>query len=171
MSELTIKMSKANLPNAAVVVNGSEVKFKKGSDGLYESKFPLNENDNTCTLEVFTFSEYGGKLWWLYSLLFFVVSCFGIFDVPYGKTIALRYKTKLTLCENTQVMLRFNPMLEGKKAVELDTNVVSEEETNGYFLDETLRKRRKIMKIIKALTWVAIIVGGIVGTVCWLILR
>ena len=171
MNELTIKMSKKNMPNAAVVVNGSEVKFKKGKDGLYESKLPIEQSDDTCTLEIFTFSEYGGKLWWLFSLLFFVISCFGIFDASYGKCITLRYKTTLKLSENTQVMLRFNTMLEGKKAVELDTNVSSEEEVNGYFLDETLKKHRKIMKLVKALTWVAIVVGGIIGAVCWFVLH
>ena len=169
MNELTIKMNIAHMPGATVVANGTEVKFKKKDGGLYEGTVPVEES--ACTLEIFSYSEYGGKLWWLYSLLFFIVSCFGIFDVPYGDGTRIRYKTTLTLSANSEVNIRFNPSIVGKKAVELTTSANSEEESNEYYEDEQIKKRRKIMKIVKALTWVAIIVGGIVGGICWAILR
>ena len=101
MNEINFKMRIGAISNPPFTFDGEAVKFEKsGSD--YVGNFKTDKD--TVELEIFRYHEMSGKLWWLFSLLFFIVSVFGIFDMRLDRHgICIKYKSILHLKEKSKV--------------------------------------------------------------------
>lgn len=153
MNEVLIRVSGALYNNADVLVNGKREKFNSNGRGSYELKV---ETDNNTEIQIVRNHELLSPLWLLWGLLFFVISCFGIFDVPYSKKSALKCKVNVTPSAGGVVQFTPNNKKDGTAVLVESSNCVADVLENT--MDDTLiKKRRKTLRIIKLLLWLALI--------------
>ena len=79
MNNINIKIAGANdkfRPN--VFIDGKEVKYTKNNNGALELNYATEKD--SIEISICKYLEISGKLWFLMSLFFFVISLFGIFD-------------------------------------------------------------------------------------------
>lgn len=153
MSELLIRVSNALYNSADVLVNGKKENFANNSRGSYELSVPADSN---VEIQIVRKHELTSPLWLLWGLLFFVISCFGIFDVRYPKTAPLSCRFNVACQGNGTVQFTPNIKKDGTGVVVANDNCVVDTLENSS--DEMLiKKRRKTLTIIKLLLWLALI--------------
>lgn len=155
MSAVLIRVSSALYNGSEVLVNGQREDFKKNGRGSYELQVPSDVNTE---IQIKRKHELLSPLWLVWGLFFFVISCFGIFDVRYSKTPALTCKVNILPGSGGTVYFAPRTIKDGK-GVLIDSGdcVVDElENTSDYAI---IKKRLKALRIIKALLWVALIVA------------
>lgn len=153
MSEVLIRIS-GNLYNSAdVQVNGQREKFNKNGRGSYELNVTAEGNTE---IVISRNHELLSPMWLLWGLLFFVISCFGIFDVPYSNTAALMCRVNVTPGAGGVVQFTPNMKKDGKGVLIESDNCVVEELENSLD-NQIIKKRRKTLRIIKLLLWLALI--------------
>lgn len=146
-----------------VFADGNALKFKKKKNG-YECEYVTPNKD--VNIDVRTVSEVNSKWWWLTSLLFFFFSCFGIFDAHYDKKCTrVKYSATVTLSENeiNVLTVKYNPVSAGFKCVECKGNCTVQETENIYYIDDNAKKRLKKLRLIKALSWVGLVLAAIIA--------
>lgn len=149
------------IKNPSLFIDGERVYTKKSKNGEYTCRFETEKD--SVELSVYKFLEINGKFWFLYSILFFFISLLGIFDAHYdNKCYCLKYKTVLTLNEETNVKLVFNQFKESGAAINCTADCPAEETENEYYTDKQAKKRLKIMRIVKLLCWLAAIAIAVV---------
>lgn len=161
MNQLLIKISKTLYDKSEVLVNGQKEKFADNKRGSYELSVPA---ENNVEIQITRRHELATPLWWLWGLLFFVISCFGIFDVPYAKQGELFFKANVTSSGSGAVQL--NPVVKrnGKGVIVVCDNCFVYEEDNRTD-DKTVKKRRKVLTVIKLLLWLALIAAVVVAVI------
>ena len=92
MNEMLIRVSSALYNKSEVTVNGKKEKFVSNGRGSYELKISANEN---VEIQIKRRHELNSPAWLFWGLLFFIISCFGIFDVPYGKRGAMSFRANV----------------------------------------------------------------------------
>lgn len=146
------------IPN--VTVDGQVVKCKKNEFGSYDASIQTDKEE----IEI-AFSrqlELQGKLWWLYAMISFIVSIFGIFEPFYDrKCLTMDCLFKVKLDEVNEIKIKLNPLSSNGKAVELETLNEFEEIKNEYKIDKTVKKRWIAILVIKIIFWIglAILIG------------
>lgn len=171
MNEVNFKLIRDRRLPATLFVDGSAVKMKKQKDGSYACAYVTQ--GNCVDVRLCTVSETSSKFWWLTSLLFFVFSCFGIFDAHYDKKCrAVSYGCTLSLSPEGKnaVTLKCVPVAEGFKCVECLADCGVTETENVFFTDAAAKRRLKKLKIIKILSWVGIIVAAVLAGVLSIVL-
>lgn len=161
MKTLNLKLTGVNskvIPN--IEVDGKNVKCKKNEFGAFEADIQTEKDE----VEV-VFSrvlELKSRFWWLFALISFIVSIFGLFEPPYDrKCISIDCKFKIKLNETNNVKVIFNRLSKQGKAVEIETENEFEEIKNEYKTDKTAKTRWIILLVIKLLVWLGLaILGG-----------
>lgn len=163
MKELLIRISSALYNYSEVTVNGQKQKFVNNRRGSYELNVSADEE---VEIQITRRSELVSPLWLFWGLFFFIVSCFGIFDVPYSKRGALSCKVKAAVTGAGSGEIQFNPgVKKDGKAVVIISKECSVEELDNTSNDTLVKKRLKTLRIIKLLLWLALIVTVIVVVV------
>lgn len=163
MKELLIRVSSALYNFSEVTVNGQKQKFVSNKRGSYELNVPADEE---VEIQITRRSELVSPMWLFWSLFFFVVSCFGIFDVPYSKRGALSCKVKAAVAGSGsgEIQINSNVKKDGK-AVVITSKDCEVEELDNSSNDALVKKRLKTLRIIKLLLWLALIATVIVVVV------
>ena len=145
------------IPN--IYVDGQVIKCKKNDFGSYE--VALQTEKDEIQISFSRELELKGRLWWLYALISFIVSVFGIFEPPYDRkciTMNCAFSVKLGDADANLIMVRFNTMTKKGRAVEIDTQNEYEEISNAYEVDKTAKRRWAVHIVFKLIAWVAIAV-------------
>lgn len=141
------------IPN--VTIDGQIVKFKKNEFGSYEASIQTEKDE----IEI-AFSrqlELQGKLWWLYAMISFIVSIFGILEPLYDrKCITMDCLFKIKLDEVNDIKVKFNSLSSTGKAVELETLNEFEEIKNEYHIDKKVKKRWIAILVVKIICWIGL---------------
>lgn len=161
MNEMLIRVSSALYNRAEVTVNGQKENFVSNGRGSHEVKFSTDEN---VEIQIESRHELASPGWLFWGLVFFVISCFGIFDVPYGKKGAMSFKIKVRPMGHCAVLLNPNVKKDGRAVNIVNENCFVEEIENSLG-DALVKKRRKALTIIKLLLWVALIATVIVTVI------
>ena len=158
MKKLNVKLAGTSKKfQPYVVVEGQMIKLKKNEFGTFEGAFETEKD--AVTVEVFRNLELLGKLWWLYSLISFIVSVLGIFEPWYDrKCIALECKCVVTLSEVSEMKINFNPLAKSGKAVVVETNSDVIEIKNAYYVDKKAKLRWRLLLAFKIVVWVVAII-------------
>lgn len=161
MKSLNLKLVGINSKFKPLVsIDGKLINLKKNKYGSYESNYETEKD--AVEISVNRELELKSKLWWLYSLITFIISVFGILEPAYDrKCIMTDCKFNVKLNDTNDVKMRFNPLTSQGKAIELETQNEYSEEKNEYFVDKQVKKRRKISILFKVLVWIAIIILAI----------
>ena len=155
MNILNLTLSKKLRPYTDVYVDGEIINFKKKKKRYIAEHSSHNE---TAELIIKSYSRYQTRWWFLIEMFFFLVSIFGVFDQRFGKYCYTTHcKIKLNLQSETNVKLRIITPRNNGAVVKVEGDCESEEVENIYKIDETAKKRQKILKISKIITFVAIL--------------
>lgn len=156
MNTLNLTVSRM-IKGCRVYADGRQIALKRNKDGTFGGVY-TTENDE-AEITVVKLSEFGGKLWFLWAMLFFVISCFGIFNAHYdGRYITVNYRSVVKLSGQNSLRLEFNVFSEGQPALMAQSDCPTENSVNLFGLDKQARKRRKILTWIEVLLWIALIV-------------
>ena len=153
MNKLNLKLMNPQENQIFCTINDEIIKFKKDKSGhaVYEHQ----TEDQSVEIRVFKYLEVNSPLYFLWQILFFFVSIFGVFNKPLDKhCIVVEYKAKINLKEETNVKIKLNFLPQKKigAVVESDTEIF--EETNRVFVDKEAKKRKKKLLITQAFLWV-----------------
>lgn len=158
MKKLDLKVSSHFVIDTCFLVDGKRLKSKKDNFG---NACSLIETDNgDVEIEIFNWNEMQGKLWFLTSFIFYIISIFGLLDIKQNKSCRfINCKLKVKLKEENNLKIIYNKFQHNSKAINYEGNCEVEEISNIYYIDEICRKRFKIMKWVKIATFVLVIVG------------
>ena len=161
MKTINLKMSGLSSKlNPIVKIDDSVIKGKKNEFGSYEASYETEKDE--VEISISRNLELNSKLWWLYSLLSFIVSIFGIFEPPYDrKNIVVDCKFVVKLNDINEIKIKFNSMAKQGKAVEIETQNEFNEIKNEYYVDKKAKTKWRILIILKLIIWVAIIIVGV----------
>ena len=146
-----------------MLINGKRPKFVV--EGLLRKCAVETESDNV-EIVVYRTHHYVGKHWFWWSLLFYFVSVFGIFDVRFDKKFhVVDFRVNVDLKKTNNLKLKVPNFEDGGKVFEIeegkDVNVLN----NCQFLDKDAKKRHNKMKKIKfAISFVTILATILIVT-------
>ena len=143
-----------------ITIDDKVVKFKKNEFGNLATSYQTEKD--TVTLKIYKYLEISGRLWFLTHLLFFIISIFGIFDVPSDKRcIVLDCSFEIKLKPQSTLSIVFNNFAESGRAIEYECDSEIKELSNHYYVDKKAKKRKKIMLITKIVLWACLIASVI----------
>ncbi len=157
MKELNLKILGSAQIKPTILIDNKKVKSKKNKYGSYDILY-TTEKDHV-EVSICKYLEINGKLWFLMSMLFWLISFFGIFDVPYDrKCIVLNCKFNLELKEKNNVSVKFNTIKTQGEAVTIETDSKYEILSNFYYLDKKAKKRVVFLRIFKLISFVLVVI-------------
>ncbi len=140
-----------------IIVDGKYIKGNKNKFESYEATFETEKDEVEIVIK--RFLELNGKLWWLYALISFIISVFGLFEPRYDKkNIVIDCKFKLKLKDTNDVKIKFNTMSKEGNAVEIETENEYSIIENKYYVDKKAKTRWTILLLTKLVLWIIIIV-------------
>lgn len=158
MNKLNIKLSGSLKVNPVITVDGKRQKLKKNEFGSYMLSHETEKNK--VELCVFKYLEISGRFWLIFHILFFVISCFGIFDIwPDRRCVVINCKFNIEITENTKVLLKFNKFEDKGRAIEVESNNTVEEISNVYYVDKKAKTRTKVLTALKIVMIIALVVS------------
>lgn len=162
MRELEIKLTGTQILGETIVnIDDKPAKFKKNGFGNLVYKYQT-ENDKV-NIKVFRMLDVGGALWFITQLFFFIISIFGIFDIHHKeRCIVIDFETEVDLKKENKLTLQVNTPQENAKAINIQTDLTSQEISNKFLLDAKAKKTLKGLKVAKILLTLVIIVTAIV---------
>ena len=156
MNNVNLKVTGGIGLNPNVIIDNNPVKLKKNKYGSLDGNYQTENSE--VELKVCRYLELSGKLWLLMSMVFFIISIFGIFNPPYDrKCIQIDYLCKIKLKETNDIKIKINTQNAGDKAIEVESDCEIEEITNAFQIDKVAKKRLVIVRIIEVALWVALI--------------
>ena len=161
MNNLKLKLTNMNskfIPD--IKIDGLYVKCKKNEFNSYEAVFQTDKTE--VEIEISRNLELKSKIWWLYALVTFIVSVFGIFEPLYDRrAVVINVKYKVKLKEQSDIRIVFNNISTQGQAVKIETQDEVEELANEFYVDKQVKRRWIIMLILKILCWIGLIILGI----------
>ena len=165
MNSVKLKLVGINsklIPN--IFIDDQYVKCKKNEFGSYETDFQTEKDEIKIAFS--RELELKSKLWWLYAILSFIVSVFGIFNPPYDrKCISMDCSFIVKLKDVNNINIKFNSLSSSGRAVEVETETSFEEIKNEYTVDKIAKRRWIILFIARILAWIgiAILLGWLIA--------
>ena len=153
MSLLTIKVRSLKKYAVQVLVDGRRVKGK--SDKTGNMIYTYHTDEDKAKVEIFNVNELSSPLWWLWSIFYFFISVFGIFDSGYGNNffdVRCNFFVDTTRDANLQVKIGAN--VDGTRSNVWQCNTVATPIDNEFCKNQLLQKRIKNNKILKVFLWI-----------------
>lgn len=156
MKTLNITLKGASKLSPNVLVDGEFVKLKKNQFGNYIASIETEKSEVDLVIQ--KYHELSGNLWFLMSVLFFVISLFGLFDIRYGKNnCVIDSKFHIKLNEDVTHFVATMDLNKVGSAITFESNAEINEELNVCFEDEVVKKRKKILLATKIILWLLLI--------------
>ena len=165
MNSVKLKLVGINsklIPN--IFIDDQYVKCKKNEFGSYETDLQTEKDEIKIAFS--RELELKSKLWWLYAILSFIVSVFGIFNPPYDrKCISMDCSFIVKLKDVNNINIKFNSLSSSGRAVEVETETSFEEIKNEYTVDKIAKRRWIVLLIARILAWIgiAILLGWLIA--------
>ncbi len=152
MKEVNLILRGMDAKNAVIFVDDKAVKTKRNNFGGQTAT--VQTENNSVHVRVESVLELQNPMWLLTNIFFFLISIFGLLDVRPSKTLTVvEYDATITLVDgenNIALTLDLNkaPKVLAESACQI------EEHQNKLEIDETLKKRKRILKISKIFTFI-----------------
>ncbi|MGN0796898.1 MAG: hypothetical protein ACI4M5_01695 [Christensenellales bacterium] len=156
MSLLTIKVRSLKKYAVQVSVNGRSLKGK--SDKTGNMIYTYHADEDKTKVEIFNVNELASPTWWLWSIFYFFISVFGIFDSGYGNNyfdVRCSFVVDTTRDANLQVKIGISDNGTRRNVWQCDTCVTPID--NEFSKNERLQRRIKSNKILKVFLWIVTI--------------
>ena len=158
MKTLNLKIQGGYGPKPVIKIDDKIVPCKKNK---YNSDIITycTEKD-FANISLFNVLELNGPCWWLVQMLFFIISCFGIFNQRWNKNnYKVFFDAKINLSEGVNdVILKFNQPKDGERAITVIGEVNATENKNEFVLDSKVLKRKKILKWSYVLSYIILVI-------------
>lgn len=157
MNTLNLSLLKAAYYNPFVMIDGKLMKTKKQQGALTCS---YSTDKDSVDVKIFKCSELCGKFWFLWWLLFFVISVFGLLNAPYGKDYSvIDCEFDVALQGETEFIGTLNHSKQGSgKAIDYPAKETISEIRNEYYSDEKIKRKKKFIGFLSVIVWIAIII-------------
>lgn len=142
-----------------VLIDGKKYGYKK--DKYNHRIYTIETDKNELDLQICKWHEEESDIHWLFSIIFFIISLFGIFDIRDSKNAnSLKFKSKIRLDDSKQeyhskiVLAAFQ-----KDQIALDIQgdlLIEDNDTNKYFIDQSVLYRKEKNKKIKKYIFLSI---------------
>ncbi len=151
MNNITLKVRGAT-KNSLIFLDDKLIKTKRDSFG--NKVFKGQTSKNEISLKIYKVQELTLKNWWLYEILYFILSIFGLFDYR-AKTgfYDVTYEANITLKENSELEMSFDRKSENAFQIK-QTNIELNEKENKKEQNLKAKKRFKWTIVCKVLAWV-----------------
>lgn len=156
MSLLTIKVRSLKKYAVQVSVDGRRVKGK--SDKTGNMIYTYHTDEDRAKVEIFNVNELSSSLWWLWSIFYFFISVFGIFDPGYGNNffdVRCNFSVDTTRDANLQVKIGTSD--NGIRCNVWQCDTCATPIDNEFSKNERLQRRIKSNKILKVFLWIVTI--------------
>ncbi len=159
MRQLNLRIFGVNKFSPSVYIDGERINSKLNKHGNFEVTYQTEKEQVEVTVRKHL--EIANKGWFLWSVIYFIFSLFGLFDVKFDKhCIVMDCKYRVTMAENTKLKLKVNLNSKDKCiTAECDTSV--EELEYNCYVDKKAKKRIKVTKILRVFAGIALIIGVI----------
>lgn len=155
MNCFSLELLNNALIKATVIIDGKTVAPKKRGGSEF---YCMKTEKSSVNVKIYRKSELAYKNWFIYSLLFFIISIFGIFDVRDsndGRTCEIDFDAKTSM----PIRMRMVPQFSSGIAVEYLSPGVICENKNVSYIDDNVKKRAKILKF----TFIALRIIGVIA--------
>ena len=134
--------------NPVFAIDNQVITPKKGENRSKVYAFETEKDE--VDVSIYTWYEIEGKRWLLISIIYFIISLFGLFDVKENKKmLSLKYNGKVKLVNQENVVnLTFSGIKKDSIAFKIDGDM-EDNETNKYYSDDELVRRKNLLKKIK----------------------
>lgn len=166
MAKLELEIVGYNDALDNMLINGKKQKFTNNKIG-----------GRTCTIEadkaevvVYRTHNYIGKYWFWWSLLFYFVSIFGIFDSKANfRCLVVDFRFNVKLEKDKKITLKIQNFEDGGKFAEIENEEEVEILNNVQFIDkEAIKRKKKFKKVKFAISFLTIL---LTAAICVLINR
>lgn len=160
MNEMKLKILERNYI-LEIKVDGKIVRQKKyGNESPY---IKITTNKATIELEIKSMRhELSQKHWLFFSILFYLISIFGLLNPFYSKNYKyFNYKGTIDVIDNPVLVLACNNSLKESKALICNKGLFDDNSTNVLEYHD-LAKRKKILRLFKIFVFLAIAIGLVV---------
>lgn len=164
MNVINLKVNAVYFPSPTVLIDGKPLRLRKVGSNMYDCRVETDaERVNLSVCKAF---ELDGKFWFLIAIAYFIISVFGIFDAFYDKRFyAVKYEIELNLNGISNVELTFNKFESGKRAIVCRCDCSADEIENEYFVEENIKRRYKVFKKVKLITWIALLAAAAIAVI------
>lgn len=160
MNNVEIKINGYLDKKTIIMINEKLVKPKKNKFGGLSVNY--STESETCNLKIFNYFENSGKLWYLIYAVYFLISVFGLFDLPLRKKrLNVVLSTNLNLSEHCTFNVKLNAPKNNEEYATIESENTFEIIDNRAFINTTIKKRIKIYRLFKLFFWLALIIAGI----------
>lgn len=129
-------------------IDGKRVKLKKNRRG--PSYCEVEVAGNVAEITVLKSHHYGGKNWFWWNLLCFVISVFGLFDIRQNaRFLVVDFACKINLTENTCATLKIRTFEDRGQFIDVQSENGYEVSTNIVYFDKDAQVKHKKMKKAK----------------------
>jgi len=161
MKDVYLNFANNSPLNSVVLIDGKKLKATKNEQG--NQMYHYQTEKESVNVKIYSYTEMSSKLWYFFSILYFFISVFGIFDArpkKNGMSLKAEYNYKISEDKNF-ITISYNPIQLGKPAITSKSELEEMEITNEFFVDQLLVKRYKRAKLIRMLILLTLIVTGI----------
>lgn len=158
MNKLVLKLMNPQHNGTIVYVDNKIITPQKDKNGheIYE----YETNGSTVDVSLYKYLEVNSPAYFLWQILFFFVSIFGIFDKrPDKGCVILKYHSTITLDGGTEIIMRVNKNKKDVTAVQLEGAQHVVEHENIRMTDKKAKKKLKGLRITKFFLFVAFVIG------------
>lgn len=142
--------------NTIVRINGKIIypKIEKKKKQFYTIYSDLD----SCRIKIYSLKhELSEPYWWIFALLFYIISIFGIFNPGYSKNFYyLEYEGILDLTQDNIDLQLQNP--KEKQAIVCLRGTFDNNESNHFILEPIARKRYKLYTLLKFISWAILLI-------------
>lgn len=150
-----------NLPvGSRLIVDGKELNVQYAKQGGGVAEFQTEKESTEISFVNFYEAQLPFGKWLLITLVYWLLSVFGIFDFvsnKHGDLIKCKFTVDTT--QDVSLKLKFNRFAREKRAVEfVESSTEVQEAENVYTVDKTAIKRRKGYNLFKFFSLIVIVV-------------
>lgn len=155
MAKLELEIVGFNDAINSMNINGKKCKFKIGEN---RTRSCIIEADK-AEIVIYKTHIYNGKCWFWWSLLYFIISIFGIFDVRQNaRCLVVDCRFNINLEKDTKTTLKINNFEDGGRFADIESETPIELINNVQYFDKQAQKRHKKMKKARfAISFISII--------------
>lgn len=157
MAKLELQIRGFNDTISKMTINGKPLRVNNITNGIRNCI--IESKKDTVEIVMYKTHYYSSKAWFWWSLLYFFISIFGIFDIRQDKRcLVVDCRYIISLPQDAKATIKVNSFSDGGRVIELESEAHIEEISNLQYFDTIAQKRHKTMKKVKlALTIVCVV--------------
>ena len=158
MNKLILKVMNPQYNGTVLYINDEIVKPEKDKQG--HETYICETANPTVDIKLYKYLEVNNPAYFLWQILFYLISIFGLFDKrPDKGCTILKYHSTITLDGSTDVIMRISKSKKDVTAAQLECSTSVVEHENVRMTDKKAKKKLKGLKITKFFLFIAFVVG------------